>query len=382
MAEATTFRLFAGLDGAVVRDFLAAHPVRHAQAGERLVREGEANDALYLIESGSVGIWRAEDDARHRLHLATLGPGDSFGEMSALKGEAASATLVAETPTTLRRFTLADLPTADGLRERVALNLARTVVDRLSSTNDAVLSRHMERIETMQVQLSISVFLTKTLVGLALYIFLLPLVQVVKPWLPSDSLISFFFIITYLVISVLIVRQSALAPREYGVTLEGWPRAVGRALMLTLPVMVLVLAMKYALMLAHPGQYELFEPWRAMATPEGRKPEGDLSLLWLGLTVTYLILSFAQEFIRCAIQGSLAIFYRVTGVSDAWKSILVANVVFAALHTHLSNVFALIVFIPGLFWGWLYHREHSFIGVAVSHGLLGTWAVFVVGVPY
>ena len=37
-------------------------------------------------------------------------------------------------------------------------------------------------------------------------------------------------------------------------------------------------------------------------------------------------------------------------------------------------------FLPGLFWGWLYARHGTLIGVSVSHILLGLWTVFVVGI--
>ena len=371
------FRLFEGMDAALVSGLLASMSMHEVAAGEVIVQEGEANRWLYLVEAGEIGIWRGHEHAGERLRLATLKAGDSFGEMSVLNGDPVSATLAADNAVVLRRVAWDELPDTHGVRELVARNLARVVVDRLSNANDAVLARHLERMQSMQVQLSISVFLTKTLVGLALYIFLLPLVAVVKPYLPSDSLISFFFILTYLLISMMIVRESALEPREYGVTIVGWRHAVWRGALLTLPAMALVFALKAGLVLWKPDEYALFEPGRGLGNDGAFAPG-----TWLAIVLVYLVLSFAQEFIRCAIQGSLSVFYRVTDVSDAWKSILVANVVFAALHTHLSNFFALIVFVPGLFWGWLYQRERSFISLAVSHALLGVWGLFVLGFPY
>jgi len=243
------FRLFEGMDAALVSGLLASMSMHEVAAEEVIVREGEANRWLYLVESGEIGIWRGHDHAGESLRLATLKAGDSFGEMSVLNGDPVSATLVADNAVVLRRVAWEELPETHGVRELVARNLARVVVDRLSNANDAVLARHLERMQSMQVQLSISVFLTKTLVGLALYIFLLPLVAVVKPYLPSDSLISFFFILTYLLISMMIVRESALAPREYGVTITGWRHAVWRGALLTLPAMALVFALKAGLVL-------------------------------------------------------------------------------------------------------------------------------------
>ena len=39
----------------------------------------------------------------------------------------------------------------------------------------------------------------------------------------------------------------------------------------------------------------------------------------------------------------------------------------------------MVVFVTGLFWGWLYSRQHSLVGVSVSHLLLGLTALEIVG---
>jgi hypothetical protein len=37
----------------------------------------------------------------------------------------------------------------------------------------------------------------------------------------------------------------------------------------------------------------------------------------------------------------------------------------------------LLVFVPGLFWGWLYLRHQTLVGVSVSHLLIGLWVTGV-----
>jgi membrane protease YdiL (CAAX protease family) len=36
--------------------------------------------------------------------------------------------------------------------------------------------------------------------------------------------------------------------------------------------------------------------------------------------------------------------------------------------------------VPGLFWGWMFARQRSIVGVTVSHIVVGLWANFLVGV--
>lgn len=64
-------------------------------AGTVLVREGRPGSEFYVIVEG-----RAEATLRGQ-HLATLGPGDFFGEMSLLEVAPRAATVVAETDLSL-----------------------------------------------------------------------------------------------------------------------------------------------------------------------------------------------------------------------------------------------------------------------------------------
>ncbi|MBI1865944.1 MAG: cyclic nucleotide-binding domain-containing protein, partial [Nitrospirae bacterium] len=68
----------------------AAHVHRYAE-GEVLFRQGDAGESFFLIRTGSVDIVIQDAGGMER-HLATLGPGEYFGEMSLLTGEPRSAT--------------------------------------------------------------------------------------------------------------------------------------------------------------------------------------------------------------------------------------------------------------------------------------------------
>lgn len=55
-----------------------------------------------------------------------------------------------------------------------------------------------------------------------------------------------------------------------------------------------------------------------------------------------------------------------------------ANIIFSAAHLYVSPGLAVMAFVAGLFWGWLYARQGTLVGVSVSHVLLGFWAFEVV----
>lgn len=65
-------------------------------AGEIVFRQGDAGDALYILEQGKVAIMRS-DEGRTRT-LAHLGAGQTFGEMALLTEESRNAAAVAVEP--------------------------------------------------------------------------------------------------------------------------------------------------------------------------------------------------------------------------------------------------------------------------------------------
>ena len=226
-------------------------------------------------------------------------------------------------------------------------------------------------------QLAASAFITRMLAVLAGYTLLLAFFKWADYHVPTDSLVSFAIIIAYLLLALSFMRRSNSSLAMYGITLEHWPHQVMRGFVTASPILVVVMVIKEAFVLLRPGHFALFEPMRALHTL-GRTTTQE----WLVIGVAYIILTFAQEFVKCAIQRSLEIFYRAAGERDKWKSILISTLTFSASHVHLSEIFAVVVFLPGIYWGWLFRRENSFLTTAVSHALIGFWIVFVIGVSY
>jgi CRP-like cAMP-binding protein len=75
--------------------------------GVRVFHEGDQSDACYVVRSGDLRVTRQHPDGR-AIALATLGPGDFFGELAMLDGEARSASVE-----TLTDCEVLALPAAD-----------------------------------------------------------------------------------------------------------------------------------------------------------------------------------------------------------------------------------------------------------------------------
>jgi CRP/FNR family cyclic AMP-dependent transcriptional regulator len=71
---------------------------RTFNAGQVIIREGDTDAALYIIASGQVAVTKSAGPIGRPTPLATLGPGEFFGEMALLDGAPRSATATALTP--------------------------------------------------------------------------------------------------------------------------------------------------------------------------------------------------------------------------------------------------------------------------------------------
>jgi CRP-like cAMP-binding protein len=72
----------------------AAVSVRDLRQGDVLVREGDSDDHLYVVVSGSLGVIKAVG-TENELTLNVMRPGDVVGELSFLDGATRFASLIA-----------------------------------------------------------------------------------------------------------------------------------------------------------------------------------------------------------------------------------------------------------------------------------------------
>ncbi|MFM7818730.1 MAG: cyclic nucleotide-binding domain-containing protein [Verrucomicrobiota bacterium] len=89
-------------------------------SGRTVFRQGDAGDALYLVVSGGAEVFLEQDGERKR--VASLGPGDSLGEMALLSGESRNATVEAVETLELLRMGREDF--VEFLRRSPALSAA------------------------------------------------------------------------------------------------------------------------------------------------------------------------------------------------------------------------------------------------------------------
>lgn len=112
------------------------------EAGETVFEEGERGDQCYVIHSGRVRVLRWLLDGRP-ITLATLGPGDIFGEFAMFGGELRSATVEAVVTTVAIALAAPDVMTIFRGDANAALRAAVGLADRLRATNERLFESSM-----------------------------------------------------------------------------------------------------------------------------------------------------------------------------------------------------------------------------------------------
>jgi type II secretory ATPase GspE/PulE/Tfp pilus assembly ATPase PilB-like protein len=111
---------------------LAQRMTRHDYATNAdIVRQGEPGDALYIIESGLVGVFVRDERTGVVRMVSQLGPRQSFGEMAVITTTPRIATCTALEPTVVHRLAREVFDAVASKLPAVALAIARTLADRL-----------------------------------------------------------------------------------------------------------------------------------------------------------------------------------------------------------------------------------------------------------
>lgn len=99
-------------------------------SGHVIARQGEVGTGFFIIASGGARVVRDGET------VATLGPGDFFGELSVLDGKPRNAQVIADGETVCLALATWDFEAVVGEQPAVALAILRGLAGRLRSVTD------------------------------------------------------------------------------------------------------------------------------------------------------------------------------------------------------------------------------------------------------
>lgn len=147
--------IFSELKKNELREFERIIHKRHYKKDEVIFYEGEPGLGMYIIESGSIKIFKDYDN-KAKEELATLNVGDFCGEMALLDESPRSATAVADEASTLIGIFRPDMfsliEKKSKLGNKILLNLAQMIAERLRLNNTELqeLKQKLEKSKIIQ----------------------------------------------------------------------------------------------------------------------------------------------------------------------------------------------------------------------------------------
>ena len=120
---------------------------RTFQGGEAVFYEGDESDTCYVVRSGHVRAVREHTDGR-MLTLATLGPGEIFGELAIFDEERRSATVEALDDLEVVAILGADMRRMLRLHPDIAVKLLAALSRRLRETNERLTRQSFQTVQS------------------------------------------------------------------------------------------------------------------------------------------------------------------------------------------------------------------------------------------
>lgn len=368
--------LFAGLNEHHFSALRQAVPgTRLVQSGETLLEEGSPPGELFFILSGRFEVRKRQAGNAESHVIGSLGAGQCIGEVALLDNAPRSASIVAAEDS---RVLVVDLKTLEShggqlgeAATRMKINLGAQIAARLRNANDSTIAHLTARLAEEQLRVEMGKFISRMLFGVSLYVFGLGLTSALSDVVPDSAIITVPISIVLAFFFFRTIKTSPYPIAAYGLTLKDWRGKALEAVLWSLPVLAAILAAKVWMVANIPA-------FAGQPVFDFARSQGLDASQAIMFAVLYCAFTPVQELCtRGGIQCSLTMFLK--GRFGAVEAIILSNLMFSLTHLHLSLVTAAMVFPVGLFWGWLFHRQRSLVGVSVSHALIGVVGLFVVG---
>lgn len=364
--------LFSGLSEPQILRLEAIAESVSVPAGTFLTREGERSLDFFIIVSGRAQVTKGGG----KLRVSVLGPGSIIGEIALIERGARSASVQALEELrvlVLRESRFIDRPELADIYPVLMRNVSRELCERVRTQSD-------HTVKSLSAQVSMARFLVNFLLISSLYTLFLGIFLRLKQPFASPTFITIGALVVFLTVIIRFMRKSGQPMSAYGLTLRDWRPALRESLIASALGMAFTLGLKWVIVHTVPSMAD-----KPLLDISGSFTDYGVPFSWDSWWVyvaLYTLFSPVQEFVtRGGVQGALQEFLSAGAerptAANRWLANLIANCVFAALHSHISISFALMAFFPGMLWGWLYSRQPTLLGVSVSHIIIGVWGGFI-----
>jgi membrane protease YdiL (CAAX protease family) len=356
------------------------------QPGEMVIEEGSpAACLLYIIIAGEAALCKRGrsplTDRPLDYEIEVRGRNDLFGWISVLDGRPLPMTVMARTPLTVATL---DLKRGDPgspsrhIRNVLITELRRYLSCDLRTSLEYRVASLQHEAEFARYRNAVGSIVITALALLSFYTLALSMLPRFESVLEVNFALSAIIIVFFAAFFIPVIKRSGFPGAFFGLRFDNWRTALPFAAAASVAFLAIVVFIKWLLIATLPRLHGL-ELISFADIRIGKQDRTDTPWYWVALSL-YLLLTPVQEFVaRCGIQAPLYAFLQGSEFRRGGLSIIVSNLVFSAVHAHIGLGFALVSFVPGLFWGWIFLRTNSLLAASASHILIGGAGVFLLG---
>jgi CRP-like cAMP-binding protein len=143
-----TAPLFAALDERQRARIADLMTIRRFDAGTTILRQGTSAVALYLLLEGEVQVSREPEDGGRAVTVATLQPGDVFGEMAVLDDDTRSSSITTLGPARCALLSRWELIQELRRQPELAIELIRVLARRIRAMDERLATAEAGRAST------------------------------------------------------------------------------------------------------------------------------------------------------------------------------------------------------------------------------------------
>lgn len=345
------------------------------EKGAFIAHEGEAPGYFYFILRGTVQILKKDNTGTDHI-IDTLHPGELAGDTALVEDQPRAVSYRAAESVTVLAFNVENIKQNLIVHDKLTVALSKNLAARLRRFKNLTLESMQHRLNEYQKRVALGAFLVGAIYVTDIYVLSLFFINMVKEKFDSITIISVVILVIIVIINIIYIKKFKYPLKMFGITTRNWKKDCKQAILYSLVFIGLFTLVKWLLISTVFKGITLFDVEAVL--------QAHAAFSWSSYFISlvgYIVFVPFQEFIvRGTLQGTFYRFLAGTEFQRTWTAILVSNLLFAIVHLHGSPFFPFLAFVQGLFWGYLYSKQSSLIGVIISHWLIGIWAIFICGI--
>ncbi|MDF1758484.1 MAG: cyclic nucleotide-binding domain-containing protein [Legionellaceae bacterium] len=364
--------LFVGLSDQELSDIASSITTKVFKERECIISEEDnrANE-FYIIVSGQVQISKNTDDTNTESQvIKEVSTGDTLGESALLETKKRTASAISLTETKMLVIPLA----MASKYTKIKINLANGLSQRLSDTNSISAKALRQKINLLNMRVETGRFLILIVTIVSIYSYCFSLINTFVHQIYSQTMVGFPMMLLLISPVIYLIKKSDYPLSFFGINAQNLRFVVVESILWTIPFVLFMLVIKW-LYVSYISSTSVFLDGLLITTKST-----EYLYMVIGIIVYMLMVPMQELAIRGATQGCLEKF--LIGKHRVLLAVIVSNLIFGVTHLHLGIRIALSMVFVGMFWGALYARQHTLIGVTISHAIIGFVAFWIIGADF